>query len=84
MKKDKDWAWTNDQKKAFAKLKELFTTEPLLVYPDPDRKFKVEADSSGYASGAVLSMLCEDNLWRPCAYISKGFNDTKRNYDVHD
>ena len=29
-------------------------------------------------------MLCEDGLWRPCAFLSKGLNDVERNYDVHD
>ena len=29
-------------------------------------------------------MLQEDGKWHPCAYLSKGFNDTERNYDVHD
>jgi hypothetical protein len=29
-------------------------------------------------------MLCEDEKWHPCAYLSKGLNDVERNYDVHD
>ena len=29
-------------------------------------------------------MLQNDGKWHPCAYLSKGFNDTERNYDVHD
>jgi RNase H-like domain found in reverse transcriptase len=32
----------------------------------------------------VLSMLCEDEKWHLCAYLSKGLNDVERNYDVHD
>jgi hypothetical protein len=28
-------------------------------------------------------MLCEDEKWHPCAYLSKGLNDVERNYDVH-
>src|ERR1700723_231338 len=45
---------------------------------------RVEADSSGVATGAVLSMKCEDEKWRPCAYYSKTLSETERNYDVHD
>jgi len=44
----------------FGKLKEKFTTEPVLAIPDLDRKMRVEADSSDYATGGVLSMKCED------------------------
>ena len=29
-------------------------------------------------------MLCDDNKWRPVAYLSKLLNETERNYDVHD
>jgi RNase H-like domain found in reverse transcriptase len=29
-------------------------------------------------------MLCEDEKWHPCAYLSQGLNDVERNYNVHD
>ena len=29
-------------------------------------------------------MLCEDEKWHPCAFLSKGLNDVEINYDVHD
>ena len=50
------------------------TTKPL----------RIEPDASEYATGTVLSMLQDDGKWHPCAYLSKGFNDTEQNYDVHD
>jgi len=31
-----------------------------------------------------LSIKCEDNKWRPVAYISKSLNETERNYEIHD
>jgi len=31
-----------------------------------------------------LSIKCEDNKWRPVAYISKLLNKTKQNYEIHD
>jgi hypothetical protein len=38
-----------------------------------------------YGSELLLYvMLCEDEKWHPCAYLSKGLNDVERNYDVHD
>ncbi|KAG9217972.1 hypothetical protein CCMSSC00406_0009792 [Pleurotus cornucopiae] len=83
-KKEEQFVWNEKRQGAFEKLKTLFTEEPILVLPDTDREMKIEADSSNYASGAVLSMLCEDERWRPCAFLSKGFLETKRNYDIHD
>ena len=44
----------------------------------------MEIDASDYATGGVLSMECEDNLWRPVAFLSKSLNKTERNYEIHD
>ena len=82
-KKDVEWIWTDDCEAAFNSLKRSFTTEPVLHYPDANKKMKIEADSSGFATGGVLSVL-EGDKWYPCTYISKSLNEVERNYDVHD
>ena len=51
---------------------------------DLDKKIKVEADTSEYATGGVLSMRYEDNKWRLVAFISKSLNKAERNYEIHD
>jgi len=51
---------------------------------DLDRKMRVEADASKYATGRVLSMKCKDEKWRPVDFISKSLNETKRNYKIHN
>ena len=56
----------------------------MLAAPDLDRKFRVEADASNYATGGVLSMKYSDEKWRPVAFISKSLSDTERNYEIHD
>ena len=58
--------------------------EPVLVTPDFNRKMRVEADASDFATGEVLLMKCEDEKWKPVAYISKSLNKAKRNYEIHD
>jgi len=55
----------------------------VLVAPDLNKKMRVEADASEYTTG-VLSMRCEDNKWRPVAFISKLLNKAERNYEIHD
>jgi len=84
VKKDKKWDWTERQEKAFKELKERFTKEPVLAAPNIDKKMRMEVDVSDYATGGVLSMECEDNLWRPVAFLSKSLNETERNYEIHD
>ena len=65
-------------------MKGIFTTRPVLATPDLDKEFRVEADASNFATGGVLSVKCEDDLWRPVAFISKAVNETEKNYKIHD
>ena len=37
-----------------------------------------------YATGAILSMKCEDEKWRPCVFYLKSLSDVEWNYDVHN
>ena len=83
-RKDKKWNWRERQQKVFEELKRRFMMEPVLVTPDLDREMRVEVDVSDFATGGVLSMKCEDEKWRPVAYISKSLNEAKRNYEIHD
>ncbi|THG96649.1 hypothetical protein EW145_g7744 [Phellinidium pouzarii] len=76
-KKDQAWTWGKEQQQAFDELKQRFCDEPVIVIPNPKRELRVEADASDYATGAVLSMKCEDDKWRPCAYLSKSLNDVE-------
>jgi len=84
VRKEQKWKWEKEQEKAFGKLKEVFTTEPVLAIPDIDREMRVEADASDYATGGVLSLKGEDSKWRPVAFISKSLNAIERNYEIHD
>ena len=84
VKKNQKWDWTKKQEEAFRELKKRFTKEPVLVVPDLDKKIRMEVDESDYAMKGVLSMKCEDKLWRLVAFLSKSLNETERNYEIHD
>jgi len=84
MRKEMKWSWEERQQKAFEELKEKFMTELVLVMLDLDRKIRVEANVSDFATGGVLSMKCEDERWRPVTYISKSLNEAERNYKIHN
>jgi hypothetical protein len=45
-------------------------------------EWQVEADSSDHATGTCL-MQCQNGVWVPIVFMSKGLNDTERNYDIH-
>ena len=65
-------------------MKKRFITEPVLVTPDLDKKIRVEAGASDFATGGVLSIKCEDEKWRSIAYISKSLNEAERNYKIYN
>ena len=83
-RKDIKWRWEEEEQAAFDKLKRIFMTRPVLAAPDLDKEFRVEADTSNYATGGVLSMKCSNGLWRLVAFILKSLSDTERNYEIHD
>ena len=78
------WQWGKEQQKVFNKLKGIFTTRPVLAAPDLDKEFRVEADTSNYATGGILSMKCSDELWRLVTFISKSLSNIERNYKIYD
>jgi len=84
VRKEQKWKWKKEQEKAFGKLKAVFTTEPVLAFPDIDKEMRVEVDASDYAIGGVLLTKCKDGKWRPVAFVSKLLNATECNYEIHD
>ena len=59
-------------------------TEPVLEIPNLDKKMRVRVDVLDFVTNRVLLIKCENEKWRPVAYISKSLNETKRNYKIHD
>ncbi|KAI3365741.1 hypothetical protein L3Q82_000750 [Scortum barcoo] len=81
---DSVFQWTPKAKEAFRRLKELFTTAPILTVPDPALQFTVEEDASNEGVGAVLSQRsATDNRIHPCAFLSRKLTLAERNYDSH-
>jgi hypothetical protein len=73
------------QEDSFMKLKELITSAPVLVLPNDDLPFRLEADGSSIATGAVISQQqVDDNAWHPVAFLSKALNPVEQNYEIHD
>ncbi len=75
----KQWQWGPEQQVAFDGLKVALTSAPTLASPDMARPFTVITDASDIGIGAVL-MQNE----HPCAYMSKAFTDSEKNWTVTD
>jgi hypothetical protein len=83
--KDIRFIWGLSQKDSFMKLKELITSSPVLVLPNDNLPFRLEADGSSIATGAVLSQQqVYDKAWHPITFLSKALNPVEKNYEIHD
>jgi len=61
------------------------TTAPVLVSPQDSEPFCIKADSSDFASRAVLSQqLPKEEKWHPVVFYSKSLSLVERNHEIHD
>jgi len=82
---DIKWNWGPAEQSAFDRLKQSVTAALVLISPDSTSPFHIEADSSDFATGAVLSQVCPtDGKWHPVAFFSKSLSPVERNYEIHD
>ncbi len=79
------FAWSPQAAAAFCKLKNAFSSAPVLVMPDASLQFIVEVDASDLGVGTVLSQRSEkDDEIHPCGLSSKKLSSTEQNYDIGD
>jgi len=61
------------------------TTAPVLVLPQDLEPFHIEANSSDFTSGAVLSQqLPGEGKWYLVAFYSKSLSSVEQNYEIYD
>jgi hypothetical protein len=83
--KDIPFTWSTAEEDTFIKIKESVTSAPVLILPDNNCPYQVEADRSEVATGAVLSQQsAEDDKWHPVAFLSKSLSMVEWNYEIHD
>jgi hypothetical protein len=84
-KKDVQFVWGTHEQDAFEKIKKAVMTALVLILSNSNQPYRVEADGSGFATGAVLSQLSKkDNKWHPVTFLSKSLSEVKRNYEIYN
>jgi len=79
------WTWSGKEQAAFEDLKTVVITAPVLVSPQELDPFQIEADSSDFVTGAVLSQQSTtDRKWHPIAFYSKSLSSVEQNYEIND
>ena len=68
LKGKKEWKWDEEHQRAFEKLKDKITSQPVLSLLKRKGKFRIETDVSGHTIGGVLSQE-QDGKWKLIAFL---------------
>ena len=69
-----------EAREAFDRLKAACLQAPILSFPDFNKPFLLETDTSGRGLGAFLSQKQADGQYHPIAYASRVMNETEQRY----
>ena len=70
LKKGQDYVWCNTCQAAFAMLKSVLLSKPVLLAPDFMKQFILMTDASGIGAGAVLMQNDSQGVEHPVCYFS--------------
>ena len=74
--------WTSDCQNAFNKLKAILRSEPVLLAPNFNNKFKLAIDASDVGAGGVLLQENDSGVDHPVCFFSKKLNKQQKNYST--
>ena len=80
-KKSIKFKWTEEAKKAFKEIKELFISPPVLRAPTPDGLFQLESDTSPEGVGGTLFQK-QGEEWVIIGYHSKRLPASAKKFGV--
>ena len=64
-------------------VKQAFTSAPILVHVDLEKKFIIEAYASDFARGSALSQIAHGEKFHPIASHSRKLKLVEINYEIH-
>lgn len=83
LRKDIRYIWTKKHQESFEKQKRMLTSAPVLRLVYVTKPYRVEADDSDNALGAVL-LQKHDGNWHPVAFESRKLSDAEKNYPIYE
>ena len=90
-KKAGRYIMTDEAQKVFKRLKNTFSSVPVLQHFDPSKPICIEMDALRFAITGILSQLGDpipgrwsDTHWHPVAFWSRKMIPAECNYDTHD
>jgi hypothetical protein len=80
LKDNSKFIWNEKCRDAFQKIKELVTSDQVLVHYDPQKPVTLATDASPYGLGAVLSHTMPDGSEKPIAFASRTLIQAETKY----
>ena len=80
LKKDTPWIWGEAQAIAFARSKDLLTSDRFLAHFDSSQKLMLACDALAYGLGVVLAHKLPDGTKKPIGYASRTLTKAERGY----
>jgi deoxyuridine 5'-triphosphate nucleotidohydrolase len=80
LKKDSRFTWDKEAQATFNRIKNILTSDQILIRPDFQKPFILQTDGSAKGLGAVLSQLDSEGKEHPIAYASQRTTATEANY----
>ncbi|GFO39950.1 transposon tf2-11 polyprotein [Plakobranchus ocellatus] len=74
-------SWSQSCQQSFDTIKDLLSSDPILIIPDINEQFVVRSDASDTGLGAVLLQERNQHLM-PCRYASRRLSPRECNYSV--
>ncbi|UYV79997.1 K02A2.6-like [Cordylochernes scorpioides] len=84
LKKGTKWHFSTECRKAFRQIKEIISSDQILIAYDPKLPIRLLCDSSSYGLGAVLSQIDVDGNERPIYFISRTLSQAEKKYSQID
>jgi len=80
LEKNHQWKWTEQCEIAFHKVKEMITSEQVLMHYDPSLPLRHACDASPVGIEAVLSHVIHNGTEQPIAFASRTLAKTQQKY----
>ncbi|XP_026537681.1 uncharacterized protein K02A2.6-like, partial [Notechis scutatus] len=82
--KKASWFWGRREEQAFQQVKDLLTSDAILIQYNETLPLTVTCDASPFGVGAILSHVLPNGTEAPIAFFSRTLSKTERNYSQLD
>lgn len=83
-RKEVCWHWGSEQERAFKRIKEVLSKDPIIQIFNPKLRTELHTDASSMGLGAILMQYDEKNQQHVVSYFSKQTTNDQRNYHAYE